>query len=81
MKSMRQHYKYNHPNWPRSVVDALGEIKEINDLLDQGGWSKSERNWAYTRRRKLQKFINDPKYRAECDNAIMAQKLGGQNAG
>ena len=81
MKSMRDKYSRDHPLWPRNSNEALAEISEINDLLDRGGWSKSERNWAYTRRRKLQKFINDPEYRAECDNAIVGPKSGGPNAG
>lgn len=63
MKSLREKYVRPHPSWPTNEEEAISEISEINDLLDRGGWTKAERNWAYSRRRKLQRYISDDRYR------------------
>lgn len=65
MKSIRYKYKAEYPFWPRNELDALGELTELNDLLSQGGLTRQERNWAYDRRHKLVKFLNDADYRAK----------------
>ena len=63
VKSLRDKYVREHPVWPKTSEEAVSEISEINDLLDKGGWTKAERNWAYSRRKKLQRYLNDPIYR------------------
>ena len=64
MRSLREYYTRPHPYWPKSKAEALDEISDINDLLDRGGWNKQQRNWAYSRRRKLVRYINDENYRS-----------------
>ena len=62
-RSLRHKYQRHHPEWPRSVAEAVSEISEINDMLDTGGWDRDERSWLYLRRKKLQRYINDEGYR------------------
>lgn len=63
MRPLREYYTREHPHWPNNENEALDEISEINDLLDKGGWNKAQRDWAYGRRKKLIRYVNDPAYR------------------
>lgn len=63
-RALKEYYTREHPIWPSNEVEALDEISEINDLLDKGGWSKGQRDWAYDRRKKLVRYIRDEAYRS-----------------
>ncbi len=63
-RPLKEFYTREHPVWPANEHEALDEITEINDLLDKGGWTKQQRDWAYGRRQKLVRYIRDPAYRS-----------------
>ena len=64
MRNIRNLYTRDHKYWPESKDEALDEITEVNDLLDKGGLSTDQRNWAYMRRKKLIRYITDEGYRS-----------------